>query len=653
MRRRKSCRRQRLLVGALAAAWVWCGPTFTAVATPPAHPPIELSEATRFRCLEILREGLRAGEFWPSMHAAEALTIAGCAAEVREFLTPRLRTHRDDQRRCGVARELARAGDIGRETVLFDILAERSSTGRVHAAESLYKLDSIGDGHALREAFADESPAALRIMAAAALARDGNLAAFEHLRDQARSDDPDVTMIAAWVLGRIGVESDVVPLRAAALQIEEPLPRAFFEHALALLGEGRGRKTLLENLTSPDDAVRTYAADAAGSACIAEAARDLARLLGDPVLDCRIRAAQALLMLSREAVKPPPDDISVIVYQHTKEHPRYTEGSIIEVKPGELLHATTEFSEASSDFDRARIIARTSLDGGQTWGAVRELQPNTGRLNVLGTTLRWLPHPDDEPRRLGMLYSVTDSSQNIRTFLKISSDGGRTFGESILTTPEPGYNIVVSDRMTRLRSGRIVLPCSFTTDIDKVNHMVCFVYFSDDGGSTWRKGGGEIDLPKRGAMEPDVVELRDGRLLMIMRNQLGTISASHSGDGGETWSAPRSLAGIRSPEAPATIRVIPATGDLLLVWNDAYVPGADHGGPRTPLSAAISTDDGETWRPKRDLESDPARTYAYTSLIFVRDRAVLSYWDEDRNTARYSSRFRSLPITWFYAAREP
>jgi hypothetical protein len=69
------------------------------------------------------------------------------------------------------------------------------------------------------------------------------------------------------------------------------------------------------------------------------------------------------------------------------------------------------------------------------------------------------------------------------------------------------------------------------------------------------------------------------------------------------------------------------------------------------LTAAISTDYGATWQHQRTLESDQARTYAYTSLTFVGDRAVLSYWDEDRKTGRYSSRFRSLPVSWFYEAK--
>ena len=154
-------------------------------------------------------------------------------------------------------------------------------------------------------------------------------------------------------------------------------------------------------------------------------------------------------------------------------------------------------------------------------------------------------------------------------------------------------------------------------------------------------------MPKRGAMEPEVVELKDGRVLMIVRTQLGIIAAVRSSDGGETWGAPVSL-DVKAPEAPATLRRIPSTGDLLLIWNNTYTAGAGHGGKRTPLTAAISSDEGMVWRNVRNLETDKSKTFAYTSVTFVRDRVVLSYWESGPAAGQLSTRFRSLPVSWFY-----
>jgi sialidase-1 len=105
---------------------------------------------------------------------------------------------------------------------------------------------------------------------------------------------------------------------------------------------------------------------------------------------------------------------------------------------------------------------------------------------------------------------------------------------------------------------------------------------------------------------------------------------------------------VTAPEAPATLRRIPATGDLLLVWNNTFTAGAGHGGKRTPLTAAISHDEGRSWQNVKNLESDPDRTYSYTSLVFDRNRAVMSYWDSGAGDGILSCRFRSLPVSWFY-----
>lgn len=150
-------------------------------------------------------------------------------------------------------------------------------------------------------------------------------------------------------------------------------------------------------------------------------------------------------------------------------------------------------------------------------------------------------------------------------------------------------------------------------------------------------------------MEPEVLELTGGKLLMHIRTQLGHIAVSESPDGGETWNEARSW-DVRGPESPATLRRIPSTGDLLLIWNDTFTPGVGHGGKRTPLTAAVSTDEGKTWKHKRNLETDGEQTYAYTSVLFHEGRALLSYYVRDEKSGRISSRFRSLPIGWFYAA---
>lgn len=267
-----------------------------------AHQRIHLDDATAAKSLAVLREALRArgdDQFWVSMHAAEALTLAGRSEEVRAFLEPMLATETDAQRRCGLARELVRAGDDSKLAILAEILANPDPHGHKHAAESLYKVDAIGDEAAMRRHFEESGDLKLRLMAAAALARQGDPKAFHFIRETLRGDGPDGIRIAAWILASIGNAQDIKPLQERMADASDPLVVAQLQHSLAALGNARGMTALTRNLASDDPAIRTSAATFAGDAGTISVQRKLETMLNDSFPDARVRAAQALLQLSR------------------------------------------------------------------------------------------------------------------------------------------------------------------------------------------------------------------------------------------------------------------------------------------------------------------------------------------------------------------
>lgn len=253
-------------------------------------------------CLEILRAGLAAHEtqFWPAMHAAEALTQAGRSNETRAILEPLLAGETDAQKRCGIARELARAGDDSMPAVLIGILQDSDEHGHVHAAESLFKLGWCADPALLREALAREPNPRLRIMAAAALARGGHEEGLRFLREGiAREPQPELLFLFAWALGQTGSGGeDAARIRARLGDAPDAWTRSFLEHALARLGDTQGLTALLRNLDSSDARIQTHAAETAGALRLAEAQTWLAALLNHADLDTRVRAAQALLHLN-------------------------------------------------------------------------------------------------------------------------------------------------------------------------------------------------------------------------------------------------------------------------------------------------------------------------------------------------------------------
>lgn len=610
--------------------------------------PLELGAETEARCLEVLREGLASSEFWPSMHAAEGLTLGGHGAEVTAALTPLLATETDGQKRCGLARELVRAGDRSKTSILLGLLAAADPYAHVHAAESLFKVNQIGDGTLLRAALTDRANASKSMMAAAALSRWGNAEALAYLREMVQSEDPDVAKIAAWVLGFVGDQTDVAVLKAGAARFDDPDAKSFFIHALAGLKDPQGIQKLALNLKSDVVGVRTMAANFAGEIGLVQVRESLKALLSDEILDVRVRAAQSLLMMAKPATKP----IGVITndpYPATAANPRYSEGDITVLNDGRYLYATTEFIGDTSDFAKAHLVGKISADGGQTWGEQKVLQENVGGFNVMSLTFQALN--DSE---LGMFYLIANSMTDLNVFLRRSTDGGLTFGEPMQVTNIPGYHVMNNDRVIRLKSGRLLAPVASTADAEKVDHYVCRTFISDDAGATWRAGAGTVDYAKRGAMEPEVLEMSDGRVLMIIRTQLGHIAAAWSEDGGDTWSAASDW-GVRAPEAPSTVRRIPSTGDLMLVWNDTYVEGEGHGGKRSPLTVAISKDEGKTWEHKKNIETGAGAPgapfmsgFSYISATFDSGRVLLTYYVAEEGSDKISSRFRSIPIAWLY-----
>lgn len=264
--------------------------------------PFELSDEVREKCLKVLRGGLASDEFWPAMHAAEGLTLGGYGDEVVAALVPKVPDEKDDQRRCGLARELVRAGKTEHAQLMLDILAGENDYGHVHAAESLFKVKQFGDGQALRRAFRQEENVRLRLMAAGALARmNGNRRAFAFLRSKLGDADPDTSRTAAWILGQLGDNTDIDRISALVPGAPDAFTRSYYEHSLAALGDPAGMAALEKNLSVDDGPIRTYAANFAAEAHAAQLKDKLIAMLDDPHLDARVRAAQALVQFAHEA----------------------------------------------------------------------------------------------------------------------------------------------------------------------------------------------------------------------------------------------------------------------------------------------------------------------------------------------------------------
>ncbi len=167
---------------------------------------------------------------------------------------------------------------------------------------------------------------------------------------------------------------------------------------------------------------------------------------------------------------------------------------------------------------------------------------------------------------------------------------------------------------------------------------VCYraaIALSDDDGRTWRRIALPTlkNVPRRGpddrrprwfndGCEPSIVERRDGSLLVALRTSSGHHAFTESRDGGETWSEPRENPAFWAVNTmPLLFRL--SDGRLLFVWNNTeplptrdlsetpeISPKSDEAlfgsweivfTNRDALHAAISDDDGRTWKGFREI----------------------------------------------------
>ena len=113
------------------------------------------------------------------------------------------------------------------------------------------------------------------------------------------------------------------------------------------------------------------------------------------------------------------------------------------------------------------------------------------------------------------------------------------------------------------------------------------------------------------------LQLNDGRLMAIGRTRNAKLAVTYSSDCGDTWS--KVVLSDLPNNNSGTDAVTLADGRQVVVFNDfATLPGTPKG-VRTPVSIAVSEDDGKTWKNAVVLEDSPISQYSYPSIIQGKD----------------------------------
>lgn len=266
--------------------------------------------------------------------------------------------------------------------------------------------------------------------------------------------------------------------------------------------------------------------------------------------------------------------------------------------------------------------------GAAAWSAPVRLSADDTR-SEQNPVLAIAPHGD-----LWLFYTAQRAGHQDTAEVRLRASGDSGVSWSAPRTLFPATDrggVFVRQPPVVLPSGRWLLPvfhCVATPGRAWVgDHDTSAVMISDDGGATWR----ERPVPgSTGCVHMNVHRLPDGTLLALFRSRWADhIYRSVSTDDGWTWTEPEPT---DLPNNNSSIQYVPLLdGTLALVYNHsskadatdrrvslydeidddgvaaAPAPGAAAGdgafwgAPRAPMSLALSTDGGRTWR-RRDLE---------------------------------------------------
>ena len=394
-------------------------------------------------------------------------------------------------------------------------------------------------------------------------------------------------------------------------------------------------------------------------------------------------------------------------------------GGMLELPGKEMLNVS------SGTWDSSALLQRSlSMDGGETWQEPQPILDLEG-IETPGTAPTLMRLPSD---RIGLLYRViawraagktaltgTDLKKrdSASVWFATSEDEGQTWSKPRRVS-EPGVDAIpMHDSAIVTSRGRIVAPVYHYVghrnmvpegvgrrvalqgdkwvNIGGHDFENCmdfsWVYYSDDEGRSWQRNEDgtmivTLDYSAGGhysCEESAVAEVSPDHLLLIHRTPMGRFYQSWSSDDGTTWSLPEPTS-LASSRAPASLKRIPGTGDLLILWNQASAQEIGMGYHRHRLSAAISHDGGVTWQhhknvraPEGDrtteVEPPPIQYYrtmrhasrrptgwrqpysSYPAAAFWEDRAILTFYSPGPDAPQDRRGVcMGLPLSWFYGA---
>lgn len=311
----------------------------------------------------------------------------------------------------------------------------------------------------------------------------------------------------------------------------------------------------------------------------------------------------------------------------TQTGPYKHPASIAELKNGDLYLAY--YGGAGEYAVETSVFGSRLAKGSKAWTPPEAIARNP--FHSMGNPVVW-----EAPDGVAWLFFVVRPGatwSTSRIMAKISRDGARTWSEPFVVTWEAGT--MVRSRPIALADGQYLLPIYHETGADTEltgpDTTSLFLRFNP-ATQEWTESNRVRS--RLGNLQPAVVQLSPGHLLALCRRggdyepgNDGNVVRTESQDGGKTWSAGTETDFPNPNAAVELIRL--RNGHLLFVFNNSA-------NDRTPLTAAISTDDGKTFPHKRNIAEGPG-DFAYPSALEAQDGTIhITYTSDERTVIRHA-----------------
>jgi len=290
--------------------------------------------------------------------------------------------------------------------------------------------------------------------------------------------------------------------------------------------------------------------------------------------------------------------------------------SACELASGEVLLV---YYSGSGEYGNDTAIYGTQLNhSSRRWSRPRIIADAERKAE--GNPALWRSPPGD----VWLFYPVRhgDTWSTATLAAKVSTDDGQTWQDAKPPSDQPG--LMTRSKPMTLSDGACLLPLDFnpSTDTEFVSEESGSLFVRSDATlENWEST--DIIHSRLGNHQPAVAAIDDQSLIAYCRRggdyfgrDDGLLVRSESHDGGRTWSPGRET-DFPNPNSPVDFMRL-HSGNLLLAFNNSSFE-------RTPLTVALSTDQGRSFPYRRDIVSGED-SFSYPCIVQTQDGTIYLFF---------------------------